>query len=223
MCEDAQKLSLLVGFLRLSSGDAEGALAQLRLQAPPAMLEAFHAYYLGEAHFYRGDYAAAAAQFEAAASAAPPSLEARAKARLGEALLASGDPDRAVKALDVALKTMFSAPLLWQRAQARTSLGKRAAAWSDLKRIAVESPLHPYASAALEKLFAQSPYALSLEDRLRRLEALDSTRPLLALEEADQIWARSLARDPDSQARVAASGWRSPGAASRRPRRARCS
>ena len=78
---DVPSLSLLVGFLRLSSGDAAGSAQQLLKEAAPPLLSAYHNYYLGEALFYSGQKAAAAERFEAAANYGPPSLQARARAK----------------------------------------------------------------------------------------------------------------------------------------------
>src|SRR5687768_9682657 len=63
-CGDSPALSLRVGYLRLSAGDAAGAADQLRAVAPPPLLGAHHAYYLGQALFYSGDPLGAAERFQ---------------------------------------------------------------------------------------------------------------------------------------------------------------
>lgn len=200
---DAPSLSLLVGFLRLSAGDAAGSAEQLLRQAAPPLLSAYHSYYLGEALFYRRQYQAAAERFEAAANHGPASLQPRARARLGEALLAAGDPRGALLAIDDALKDLSSAPLLWQRAQAKALLGDAAGSLQDLRRLAVELPLHPYGAEALARLHAASPNPLTFEQRLARARALAGPRPKEALEELSQLLARKLARGQKAQAKVA--------------------
>src|SRR5258708_2904929 len=56
-CDREGELSLLVGVLRLASGNAPAALEALSgsPKRPPG-LEAFFDFYLGEARFYAGDY-----------------------------------------------------------------------------------------------------------------------------------------------------------------------
>jgi len=200
---DVPSLSLLVGFLRLSSGDASGSVQQLLKEAAPPLLSPYHSYYLGEALFYSGQKAAAAERFEAAANDGPPSLQARARARLGEALLGSGDARGALLALDEALKDLGSASLLYQRSRAKEATGDAKGALEDLKTLAVEYPLHPYGVEALQRLQASSPNPLTFEERLRRARALAEAKPRDALEEVDQILARKLARGKPAQARVA--------------------
>ncbi|HVE83655.1 MAG TPA: transglycosylase SLT domain-containing protein, partial [Myxococcales bacterium] len=199
----APSLSLLVGFLRLSGGDAAASAQQLLREAAPPLLAPYHAYYLGEALFYQRQYAAAAERFEAAANYGPASLQPRARARLGEALLASGDARGALLAIDEALKDTSSASLLWQRAQARELLGDAVAALEDLKRLAVEVPLHPYGAEAMRRLEQMRPSPLTFEDRLSRARELAEARPRDALEEIDQILVRKLARGRPAQAKVA--------------------
>lgn len=191
---DVPSLSLLVGFLRLSSGDAAGSAQQLLKEAAPPLLSAYHDYYLGEALFYSGQKAAAAERFEAAANYGPASLQARARARLGESLLGAGDARGALLALDEALKDIGSPSLLYQRSQAKEALGDAAGALEDLKRLTVEFPLHPCAVEGLP---------LTFEERLRRARALAEAKPRDALEEVDQILARKLARGKPALARVA--------------------
>lgn len=200
---DAPSLSLLVGFLRLSAGDAAGSAEALLREAAPPLLSPYHAYYLGQALFYRGQYAAAAERFEAAANYGPPSLQPRARARLGEALLASGDARGGLLALDEALKQASSAPLLFQRAEAKQALQDAPGALEDLRTLAVEFPLHPYGEEALRRLQAAAPNPLTFDQRLARARAVAGSRPREALEEVDQILARKLARGRPAQARVA--------------------
>src|SRR4051794_6382546 len=53
-CADADRLSLLLGFLELSESDASTAATQLKSRAAPKGLEPFHAWYLGEAQAWSG-------------------------------------------------------------------------------------------------------------------------------------------------------------------------
>jgi soluble lytic murein transglycosylase len=81
----AAKLSLLVGYLALSSGDAQGAAKQLSAVAAPPGLAPVHGYYLAEALFYSREFARSAKVFDRAQKNAPPWLAARLRPRVGEA------------------------------------------------------------------------------------------------------------------------------------------
>lgn len=202
-CPDLPSLSLLAGVVRLSSGDAAGAQALLAATPAPAGLEAYHGYYAGQAAFYAGDHARAAECFSAALPAASPALAPRVRARLGEALLARGDPAAALPHLDAAARERGSAPLYWQRAQARLETGDRAGGTRDLEALAVQFPLHPYGAQALARLEQAGPRPLTFEQRLTRARALADARPLEALEEVDAILARRLAKGRPALAKVA--------------------
>jgi soluble lytic murein transglycosylase len=101
-CASIRQLSLLGGYLRLSAGNTSGALELLRRTSPPPPLEPFFAYYLGQAQFYSGELTAAVASFQTAFAAAPPSLQPRVRARLGETLLLVGDAVQALPHLEQA-------------------------------------------------------------------------------------------------------------------------
>jgi soluble lytic murein transglycosylase len=202
-CPDLPSLSLRVGVARLSSADAAGAREQLAAAPAPPGLEAYHAYYSGQAAFYAGDRARAAEHFAAALKAAPPALAGRARARLGEALLAQGDARAALPHLDAAVRDRPSAPLYWQRAQARMATGDREGGARDLVTLAVQHPLHPYGAEALERLEQAGPRALTFEQRLARARALADARPQEAVQEVEVILARKLARGKPAMAKVA--------------------
>jgi len=202
-CEDKARLSLLVGYLALSEGDAGSALEQLSRVAPPSQLAAYHGYYLGQAHFYARAPAKAAERFAAALPSAPESLGARLRARLGEAYLAAGDAARALPYLDQAIAEDASAELYAQRAQARALTGNVTGEQEDLRALAVRYPGHPASAAALAKLEAALPQPLTFEERLTRARGLLETSAQGALEALTAISERKLDRGGTAKAKMA--------------------
>ncbi|MGA9522262.1 MAG: transglycosylase SLT domain-containing protein [Myxococcaceae bacterium] len=205
-CDALDRLSLLSGFLALSDGDAEGALDRLSATPAPKGLEAWHAWYRGQAAFYTRDYAAAAAQFEAALADAPASLEARLEARVGEALLAAGDPKKALKWLDAALKRRGSPELLHQRASARRQSGKKAEARKDLETLATRHPTHALGLLAFDELKDSRgrPPKFTLGERMQRTQAFhDAGRTSLAETELAGIEKARLARTAAEKSQLA--------------------
>ncbi|WP_370458845.1 transglycosylase SLT domain-containing protein [Aggregicoccus sp. 17bor-14] len=184
-CAEQGRLALLAGTLTLSDGQAADALALLRSTPPPAPLAPVHAFYLGQAAFYAGNPAQAADAFARAVQGASPALLPRARARWGEALLAAGQPAAAAPVLEEAARAQPSPELLFQRAAARQAVGDIKGAQDDLRRVAVESPAHPYADAALTQLAALTPpVVLTPDERLRRARGLlDAGAPARALDE----------------------------------------
>lgn len=202
-CPRRAHLALLVGQMELSAGDAATALARLASQPPPPRLEAFHAFYLGQAAFYTRDYARAARHFAAALSAAPPSLEARARARLGEAALAAGDPALALAHLERAATELDLPELYAQRSAARQARGDRAGARADLRTLALRFPAHPDGVLAAERLAAERARPLTLDERLTRAWALLASDPAAALAELSAIDRAGLARTASARAKAA--------------------
>ncbi|HZH75289.1 MAG TPA: tetratricopeptide repeat protein, partial [Archangium sp.] len=98
-CPDAGRIALLAGTLALGEGDVAEARTLLTGASVAEPLRPFLAYYQGQAHFYAGDAAAAAEAFARAVEKASPALESRARARLGEALLAAGKVKESAPAL----------------------------------------------------------------------------------------------------------------------------
>jgi soluble lytic murein transglycosylase len=204
-CPDAGRLGLLAGTLVLSDGDAALARDLLTRHAAPAPLEAFHAFYLGQARFYSGDPVGAAKDFERSLEKASPSLAVRARARLGESLLDAHRPKDAAPVLESAAAAQPTAELLFQRAQARAATGNAAGAKADLKSVALRFPNHPYADEALEKLSAMKPaVTLSLAEHLQRARGfLSGDAAARAEEELALAEKRSLVKGAPAQAQVA--------------------
>ncbi|HYH95612.1 transglycosylase SLT domain-containing protein [Hyalangium sp.] len=204
-CPESGRLALLAGTLVLSEGEAAEARQILESHPAPPALEAFHAYYRGQALFYSGDAEGAAAAFSEALQKAPPSLEARARARLGEALLKAGKPAKAAPVLETAANQTPSAELLYQRAIARSATGNAAGAREDLRAVALRYATHAYADEALARLEALTPPArLTLAEHLRRARALmeggQASRALTELEAAE---ARKLVKGEQARTQVA--------------------
>ncbi len=205
-CARASQLSLLIGFLQLSAGDAAGAARQLSSQSSVLALAPLHNFYLGEALFYSGRPAQSAVSFEKASLDAPPWLLPRVNARKAEALLAAGNFADALALLDKAAVDNPSPELTWQRSLARRATGDLEGERADLKWLALKFPAHPYGAAALAQLEAAhlSPQILTFEERLTRAhELLDRGEATLALAELDAIDSRRLARGASAKARQA--------------------
>lgn len=197
------RLSLLVGYLELSAGDAEAARVQLLSKPAPPELEAYRQYYLGEAQFYTRDPASAAKSFQSAFDLAPASLTSRARARLGESLLASGDPAAALPALEKAAPDLDLPELYRERSDARAATGNPNGSLADLKTLAVRFPSHPYGRKAYEELSQRPGQPLTFDERLARAHALVDGNAQGALDEVEQIRTRKLARTSAQRARTA--------------------
>lgn len=204
-CPDAGRLGLLAGTLVLSDGDAALARDLLARHAAPPPLEAFHAFYLGQARFYAGDPDGAAKDFEKALEKASPALAVRARARLGEALLEAHRPKDAAPVLESAAAAQPTAELLFQRATTRAATGNAAGLRADLKTVALRFPTHPYADEALERLAALKPAVkLTLPEHLQRARGfLSDGAPGRAQEELETAEKRSLVKGAPAQAQVA--------------------
>ncbi|MDY7227924.1 transglycosylase SLT domain-containing protein [Hyalangium rubrum] len=204
-CPESGRIALLAATLALSEGEARQAVELLEAHPSPPLLEAFHAYYLGQALFYSGDADGASEAFSRALEKAPPSLAPRARARLGEALLKAGKPAKAAPLLELAATQTPSAELLYQRAQARAATGNAEGARADLRAVALRYATHPYADEALAKLEASKPPArLTLAEHVRRARALQGDgQPERALAELELAEARKLVKTPAAKAEVA--------------------
>jgi soluble lytic murein transglycosylase len=203
-CAESGRIALLAATLALSEGQAQEARELLTSHPAPPRLEAFHAYYRGQALFYSGEAAGAAEAFSEALEQAPPSLTARARARLGEALLKAGQAAKAAPALEVAANQTPSAELIYQRALARKATGNAAGAREDLRTVALRYAAHPYADEALAQLEAlKPPVRLTLAEHVRRARALlEAGQASRALAELEKVEARKLVKAP-SRAEVA--------------------
>ncbi|RKH17663.1 lytic transglycosylase [Corallococcus sp. CA047B] len=204
-CPDAGRLGLLAGTLVLSDGDAALARDLLARHPAPPPLEAFQAFYLGQARFYAGDPNGAAGDFERALEKASPALAVRARARLGEALLEAHRPKDAAPVLESAAAAQPTPELLFQRALTRTATGNAAGLRADLKAVALRFPTHPYAEEALEKLAALKPAVkLTLPEHLQRAKGfLSAGAATRAQEELETAEKRSLVKGAPAQAQVA--------------------
>ncbi|MFL5318718.1 MAG: outer membrane protein assembly factor BamD, partial [Myxococcaceae bacterium] len=205
-CSKRGVLSLLTGYLLLSEGEAVQAVSQLEKAAPPAGLEPFHAFYLGNARFYSRDYKGAAEAFGQSWKKAPPSLLNRAGARYGEALLLAGKASEAVPPLEQAASIANTPELLSERAQARQAVGNQDGARADLRALVVQFPAHPYADEALAKLSekGQPPLQLTLDEHLQRARGfLDAGQASRALSELNLPEISRLAKGSAAVARVA--------------------
>ncbi|HZA14488.1 MAG TPA: transglycosylase SLT domain-containing protein, partial [Myxococcaceae bacterium] len=168
-------------------------------------LEAWHAYYEGQAAFYARDYERAARAFESSVALAPSSLRARAQARLGEALIAAEQPAAAAPALEEAARTASTVELLHHRARARDAADNSGGAREDRIRLAVRFPAHAYGEAAAATLLSSAPpYRFTFEQRRARAEAfLDAGEGARALDEAAAIAREKLGRAPPARAQMA--------------------
>jgi soluble lytic murein transglycosylase len=195
-CAESGRIALLAATLELSEGEAAKARDLLEKHPAPPLLEAFHAYYLGQALFYSGDAGAAAEAFSRALEKAPPSLAPRVRARLGEALLKADKPSKAAPELETAANQTPSAELLFQRALARGATGNAAGMREDLRAVALRYATHPYGDEALARLEVLTPpVRLTLAEYLRRARALlGDGQASRALEELEKAEARKLVK-----------------------------
>ncbi|ADO72280.1 transglycosylase SLT domain-containing protein [Stigmatella aurantiaca] len=204
-CPQAGRMALLAATLALSEGQAAEARRLLEAHPAPPLLEAFHAYYRGQALFYSGEPAQAAQAFALAVKKAPPSLAPRAKARLAEALLKAGKTAQAAPVLELAATQTPSAELLYQRALVRGAKGASEGARADLRAVALRYPTHPYADEALTQLELLNPPAwLTLDEHMRRARTLlDSGQASRALAELEKATVHRPAETPLERARLA--------------------
>jgi soluble lytic murein transglycosylase len=185
-CPDAARLSLLSGYLMLSGGDAASAVVQLSSRAAPKGLEAFHAWYLGEALAWSGERTAALRSFKAVASGTPW-LKKKVELRTAELLLAEGKPAQALALFDAAGDP--SPEILYQRGLARTQSGQREKGRADLKTLLVHFPAHPHAQLARNRLEANGkPVTFTVDERFaREVGFLAAADPKSAGAELDAI------------------------------------
>lgn len=189
-CADADRLGLLTGTLLLSHGELDEARRVLEATRAQGLLGPHRTFALGQALFYLREPGQAAVQFAAVAKSGSPPLAARARTRLGEALLAAGKAQEALPLLDAAVKASTTPELLIQRARALHAVGRSAEAKADLTRIALEHPVHPLAHDAEQDLKAidGKPWKPSAMERLGRAERLTSAGSHRgALSEAEAI------------------------------------
>ncbi|MBX7112956.1 MAG: transglycosylase SLT domain-containing protein [Myxococcaceae bacterium] len=169
---DEKRLSLLVGFLMLSWGDAGGAAKQLASQPAPPLLGAYYGWYRGEALSWSGQGAAAIQLWEQALKGANPALTRRINTRLGEVWLSLGAPAKALPFLDAAITATPTPELLYQRGICLSLLKNAAKALADLRRVILKWPTHPHAALAQAWLEQRKvPLQLSFEESLWQARA----------------------------------------------------
>ncbi len=186
-CAALPELTLLEGFLALSEGDAAGALKLLGSAPSPKGLEAWHAFYRGQALFYLRRYGEAAGAFAQARKLGPASVAERARARYGEALLQSGKAKAALPLVEQTTRSANTPELLHLRERARRAAGKKAEAQADRVQLALRHPAHPLGEEAWTALAAEE-WKPSADQRLSRARALlDAGRAKDALAEFDAL------------------------------------
>jgi soluble lytic murein transglycosylase len=171
-CTSRDRLALLVGALSLAEGDAAGAAAVLSVSRSPRGLEAFHAWYLGDALARSGQGAAAVRHLTAARKVAPPWLARRIDVRLAEVWLDLDEPAKARPALEAAAGARQTPELLLARARAREGTRDTAKALADFTAIALRFPRHPHAEIALARRGALGGRPFTAAERLARAQAL---------------------------------------------------
>jgi len=174
-CEAEVRLGLLTATLLLSRGELEEARRILETTPATGPLASHRAFALGQAHFYLREPGKAATHFAAAAKDGSPPLAARARTRLGEALLAANRPQEALPLLDAAVRAEAAPELLIQRAHALSATGKHGEARADFTRIALQHPTHVLAQEAeLALRTGGKPWQPTPAERLGRAERLSS-------------------------------------------------
>jgi soluble lytic murein transglycosylase len=170
-CPDATRLSLLLGFLELSEGDAAAAVDQLKSRPAPKGLEAIHAWYLGEAQAWAGKKDEALKTFARAGKTPPSWLKKRLDARTAELLVATHKFKEALPLFET-LDVDASAELLYARGTAKFDSGDREGGLADFKALTVKNPAHPDAVQAAMRLanLNRTP-TFGFEERLARAAA----------------------------------------------------
>ncbi len=167
-CPSLERLTLLTGFLELSSGDAAAAATRLASARPPKGLETFHAWYFGEAQAWSGDRAEALKTLTKARKSSPPWLSTRIDRRLAELSLELGQPARAKALLDADPDVATSPEQLFTRALVREAMKQAPLARADWKTLAIRFPAHPHGVTAKAKLEASGAWAPTFDEQLDR-------------------------------------------------------
>lgn len=204
-CQSAPDLALLAGYLALLDGEAGTAALRLKSQPPPSGLEAFQAFYLGEALYQMLSYTEAANEFQKALAAGTVVLERRAEARLGLSLAKAGLYDTALHHLNHALRFRTTSELLWARATALEATDNLPSAEADWRTLAVRFPTDRQAQEAIDRLSARHPRGalFTLDHRIMRAHSFAESGQLeSALEELSTV-PQNLARGSEPFARLA--------------------
>ncbi len=192
-CVDQGRLNLLTGFLELSEGHAAEAASTLGAVKAPEGLEAFHAWYFGEALSWAGQSRAALKTFQRAQKTAPKWLERRISRRMAELFLEKGEASKALALLALDPEVGFTPELLYTRALARQQSRLPALAQADWKMLALRFPTHPHGAAAQRRLQRAGQWLLTFEEQFSLAQArfiggdaegclsvLESIEPLLS-------------------------------------------
>jgi len=161
-----ERARLIGGVSARALGDFSGAVKRLDFSgAHLGDLEAYHQLALGDARFYAGDAKGAVAAFAKARDlSAFDAFTARASGRLGDALLASGQPCPAAAAYQVKLGLAETPARLDALSRAQAGCGDAKGARATAHRLWLAYAEHP-AAAALEPAFAATAKP---DDRLAR-------------------------------------------------------
>jgi soluble lytic murein transglycosylase len=168
-CGDADRLSLLTGALLLSASSSAAAVQQLTARPAPRHLEAFHAWYLGEALAWSGKRPAALKSLQRARQGAPAWLVSRVELRMAELQLELGQAAQALAVFDLA---EVNPEVLLGRALARRLLKRPDRGRDELRALVLQYPTHPHARLAHELLTADGVMALTPQESLTRAQAL---------------------------------------------------
>jgi soluble lytic murein transglycosylase len=217
-------LTLLTAFLELSDGDPAAAVKLLGTGKAPKGLEAFHAWYFGEAQAWSGQRAQAVKSLIKAKKSAPAWLMPRIDRRLAELYLDQGDATKAQALIDADPDVGRTPELLYTRALTRLALKLTALARADFKTLALKFPTHPHGLAAQARLEAEGQWELSFDELLARaqtilnagdargclaaLDALPSSdapvqKAKVALMRGQALLSRGKEKDADAQAQLA--------------------
>jgi soluble lytic murein transglycosylase len=171
-CPDADRLSLLLGFVELADSDAAAAAQQLASRPSPKGLEGFHAWYLGEAQAWAGRADDALKSLKKARAVAPEWLKGRIDARMGELFLELGKPKQALPLLESPLAEV-APETLYRRGAARWATGDAERGKADLRAVLVRFPAHPFAALAERHL---APLTFTFDERLQRADGFLAAR-----------------------------------------------
>jgi soluble lytic murein transglycosylase len=203
-CADQARLSLLAGVLWLSEGDAQRAATQLNAVKPPKKLEAFHAWYLGEAQAWSGARASAINTLTKAKLKAPPTLSRRIEVRIAELQLDLGQASKARPVLEAVASETPTPEALLSRAYARLATNAKREAQKDLRTLLLRFPTHPHSAEAMRLLSVDGAPTFTFEEQLMRSEGLIAHgAPSEALHQLDAARPGEGKEHAASEARVA--------------------
>ena len=221
-CADRERLTLLTAFLELSEGNAPLAAQRLANAKAPKGLEAFFAWYFGEAQAWAGQRALAVKTLVKGRKSAPAWLWPRIDRRLAELYLDLGQAAKARTLLDVDPEVGRTPELLYTRALSLESLKLGELARADWRTLALKFPTHPHGLAAQARLEADGAWTLTFDEQLARAQAIFNAgdvkrclaslgalqvpagaEPKVALLRGQALLARGKEQDQEAQAQLA--------------------